>query len=197
MTKRGALLYGVANGSDPLTVVVPAFSVKSIQQSTPVPSATNTMTVTLTASYNLADGSTVTITGLTGSQTPDSQTPDSQVLAVTSTLSLLGVTGVWTQSSGQLVLTAASGGTTSGTACEVMFNLTNPATAQSSPAVSVSATLANSVGTIAGDAMTKRGALLLVANCYLCGGVPYGTDPLTVALISSGAPFVVLTALLA
>ena len=193
MTKPGALLYGVANGSDPLTVAMPVFSVKSIQQSTPVPSATNTMTVTLTASYSLAFGSTVTITGLTGSQTPDSAS-----LAVTSTSSLLGTTGVWNQSSGQLVLTAASGGTTSGTACEVRFNLTNPATAQSSPAVSVSATLANSVGTIAEAAMTKPGALLFgVANCYLCGGVPYGTDPLTVALISPGAPFVFLSALLA
>jgi hypothetical protein len=39
MTKPGTDLYGVDNGADPLTVVVPSFSLKSIQQSTPPLSA--------------------------------------------------------------------------------------------------------------------------------------------------------------
>ena len=119
MTKPGEPLYGVANGADPLTVVVPSFAVKSIGQSTPASGATNTLTVSLTADFDLPAGSTVTITGLTGSQTPDSGSS----LAVTSTSSLLGTTWrVERKRSGQLVLTAASGGTTSGTACEVRFN---------------------------------------------------------------------------
>jgi hypothetical protein len=170
MTKPGTALYGVANGYDPLKVEVPAFSVKSIQQSTPVSGAANTMTVTLTANYNLATGSTVTITGLTGSQTADSAG-----LAVTSSPSVLAATGDWKQNTGILVLTAASQAT-SGTPFVVTFILTNPATAQPSPAVSVSATLAGSVGSIAVAAMTKPGTAL--------SGVPNGYDPLLVTVPS-------------
>jgi hypothetical protein len=171
MTKPGTALHGVAHGADPLTVEVPSFSPKSIQQSTPMLGATNTLTVSLTANFNLATGSTVTITGLTGSQTADSAS-----LTVSSTSSLLGTSGVWTQSTGQLVLTAASEGTASGTACVVTFTLTNTATAQSSPAVSVSAAIqegsGNSVGSIVSAAMTKPGTALR--------GVANGADPLTV-----------------
>ena len=60
MTKPGTSLYGVANGYDPLLVAVPTFSVMTIQQSTPVSGAANTLTVTVTANYNLATGSTLT-----------------------------------------------------------------------------------------------------------------------------------------
>jgi len=69
MEKAGGDLYGVANGSHPLKVVVPAWDLKSIMQNTPFSDAINTLTVTLAANYHLADGSTVTISGLTGSQT--------------------------------------------------------------------------------------------------------------------------------
>jgi hypothetical protein len=175
MTKPGTALYGVANGADPLTVVVPSFSLKSIQQSTPVSGATNTLTVSLTANFNLAAGSTVTITGLT-----ESQTANSGNLTVSSTSSQLGTSGVWTQSTGELVLTAASGGTASGTAWEVTFTLANTAAAQSSPAVNVSAAIkdgsGNSVGSIASAAMTKPGTALY--------GVANGADPLTVVVPS-------------
>ena len=176
MTKPGAALYGVANGADPLRVVVPSFSLKSIRQSTPGSGATNTLTVALTADFDLAAGSTVTITGLTGSQTEDSAS-----LRVSSTSGLLGTSGTWTQASGQLVLTVAAGsGTVSGTGCEVTFNLTNRNSSQASPAVSVSAEIkdgsGNSVGSIASAAMTKMGAALY--------GVANGTDPLTVVVPS-------------
>jgi hypothetical protein len=175
MAKPGTALYGVPNGADPLTVVVPSLSLKSIQQSTPVSGATNTLTVSLTANFNLATGSTVTITGLTQSQTADSAS-----LTVSSTSSQLGTSGTWTQSTGQLVLTAASGGTASGTACVVTFTLNNTATAQLSPAVSVSAAIkdgsGNSVSSIAPAAMAKPGTTLY--------GVPNGADPLTVVVPS-------------
>ena len=169
MTTPNSDLIGVTNGAKPLLIVVPTFSVKSIQQSTPVPGATNAMTVMLTANVNLQTGSTVTITGLTSTQTADSAS-----LAVISTYSFLGTTGAWKQSSGRLVLTAASGGIMSGTFCVVTFNLTNPASAQSSPAVSVSATLANIVGSIAVAAMTKPGTPL--------NGVKKGADPLLITV---------------
>jgi hypothetical protein len=66
----------------------------------------------------------------------------------------------------------------SGTFCVVTFNLTNPASAQSSPAVSVSANLANSVGVLVGSiavaAMTKPGTPL--------NGVKKGADPLLITV---------------
>jgi hypothetical protein len=174
MDKPGTDLYGVTDGADPLTVVVPSFTVKSIGQSTPASGATNTLTVSLTADFDLPAGSTVTITGLTGSQTTGSS------VTVTSTGHLLGTSGAWTQTPGQLVLTVASGGTVSGTPCVVTFALTNKATAQVSPAVNVSAEIkdgsGNSVGSIASEEMDKPGTDLY--------GVTDGADPLTVVVPS-------------
>ena len=95
MDKPHKVRYGVANASDPLQVLAPRFKVKSIAQSKPAPAMINTITVTLTANYDIADGSTVTISGLTGSQTPDAGS-----LSVTSSNDDLGTTGAWTQSSG-------------------------------------------------------------------------------------------------
>jgi hypothetical protein len=73
---------------------------------------------------------------------------------------LLDPSGTWAQSSGQLVLTAASGFS----ACEVTFALTNPDSAQVPPAVSVWAEIedgsGNSVGSIAYSEMTKPGGAL-------------------------------------
>ena len=73
-------------------------------------------------------------------------------------------------------MTAASGGTVAGTVCVVTFELTNMATAQTSPSVSVMAAIedgsSNSVGSIASSAMTKPGTALY--------GVANGADPLTV-----------------
>ena len=188
MTKPGTALYGVANGANPLEVLVPSFGVKSIEQSTPVSGATNTLTVTLTANYHLKAGSTVTILGLTGSQTADNG-----ALTVASTSGLLGTAGAWTQGPGQLVLTAAFPGTTSGTACEVTFDLTNTASSQASPAVIVVADIHDastaSVGSIAPAAMAKPGTALY--------GVANGADPFevlvpffTVKAIEQSTPFV-------
>ena len=170
MTKPSTPLFGVANGSAPLTVAVPNFTVKSIRQSTSAPGAVNGITITLVANYNLGDGSTVTISGLEGSQTTNEAS-----LPVTSTSNTLGTTGAWTQQSGQLVLTVASGGTDAGTAYTVTFRLINAATDKVSPLVSINASILHSrspLGKIFDSAMTKPG----VAMC----GVENGADPLTV-----------------
>ena len=207
LAKSTGTLYGVSLGSEPLKVVVPSFSLKYIQQSTSTPGATNTLTVSLTADFQLPAGSTVTITGLTGSQTANSAS-----LAVTSTSSLLGTTGAWTQSTGQLVLTSKSAGVNSGIACVVTFVLTNVATEQASPTVSVSAAIYDtisdpgvSVGSIASVTMTKPGTeldpLLLVfppkceagstgpdiQSCQLCAAGKYKTAPGSAACIDCGA----------
>jgi len=170
MNKPGSRLYGVLNGSDPLTVVVPHFRVKSIRQSTTAYGELNAIVVTLLANYDLGVGSTVTVEGLTGSQTPDSQG-----LSVWSTSDMLGTTGVWTNSTGTLVLSVTSGGFEAGTACEVTFTLTNSFTAQESPPVRIQASIkhANStMGNIGKGAMTK-------SNGTICG-IQQGASPLTI-----------------
>ena len=106
MTKPHMALQGVRDGSDPLTVVLP-FTTKAIGQSTPVAGATNTITVTMSTDQSLQAGDTVTISGLTGSQT-------STVcfLAVNDEAcgnGLLGGEGNWNQDTGTLKLTIADG----------------------------------------------------------------------------------------
>ena len=151
MAKPGTALHGVANGADPLTLVVPSFSTRSIQHSSTTPGANNSITITLMANYDLATGSTVTITGLTGSLTSESD------IALTSTSDLLGARGAWTRDTGTLVLTAALGGTRAGTACAVTFSLTNPMKAQESPAVSIQASVQ-----LAGGAVMSIGKVAMI-----------------------------------
>jgi hypothetical protein len=144
-----------------------SFTTTSIGQSTPVAGATNTITMTLVADADFEDGSTLTITGLIGSKTSDSA-----ILGV-STSRLLGESATWNQSTGQLVLIAASGGLKSGIACVISFNLTNAAAPQLSPTVSVSAVSAtNGTNSIVQVEMTKPGTALY--------GVANGADPLLV-----------------
>jgi hypothetical protein len=103
MTKKDLSLSGVANGTLPLKVViVPRFLISIIEQSNPVSGAINTLTVTLMTNVTFGSGSTVTISGLTGSQTADTAT-----LAVNSTSNYFRSAGVWTKMSGKLVLTAS------------------------------------------------------------------------------------------
>ena len=177
MSKNGSALYGVANGTDPLTVVVPTFSTKAIGQSTPVSGATNTITVSLAADIDLAAGASatsVTITGLAGSAT---STTSSLALA-TAACDKFGATGDW-HSDGTLTLTLAAT-LAANTECVISFALTNPSAAQASPAVSVGAALTDgsaSIGAIAAAAMSKPGTAVY--------GVANGADPLLVVVVSS------------
>jgi hypothetical protein len=183
MTSPYSALYGVANGANPLQVVVPMFDTKSIQQSTPVSGVANTLTVTLKSNYALAAGSTVTISGLMVSTTIDNES-----LGVTSTDSKLGNAGAWAQSTGTLVLTVAAGGTTVTTSYEVRFSLDNPASTQASPTLNVEAAIQDN-GAIASAAMTSPADALY--------GVASGLKPLevlvpafTVQSIEQSTPFV-------
>jgi len=171
MTKTTASLYGVPNGTDPLTIVEPLFSTKAIRQSTPVSGAVNTITVTLVSStHDSPAGTVVTLSGLTGSQTASSGS-----LLLTSTSGLLGTAGSWTQGTGTLELTVEAGGLTKGSTYVVTFNLTNTASDQASPAISIEATIKASgieLGHLAQVSMSKPGSSRF--------GVANGTDPLLV-----------------
>ncbi len=88
----------------------------------------NTLTFTVNPSSAISATSTLTIGGLTGSQTSDSAS-----LTVGGTnAAIFGSSGVWTQSSGTLVLTVASGQSVpTGSDTVITFTLTNPASTNS------------------------------------------------------------------
>jgi hypothetical protein len=57
----------VVNGSNPLLLIVPIFTVNNIGQSNPLALASNNITITLRANCDIAAGSTITIFNLIGS----------------------------------------------------------------------------------------------------------------------------------
>ena len=176
MTTPNSDLIGVTNGANPLLTVVPTFSVKSIQQSTPVSGApANTMTVKLNANCNLEEGSTVAITVLTGAVATGTITlsrTDAAKISVSSTT----LRGGWTTDT--LTLTVHAGLTLAAASPYTFtFPVHNPSITQSSPVMSVSANVysgGSSMGLIAVAEMTKPGTSLY--------GVQYGYAPLLVAV---------------
>jgi hypothetical protein len=90
--------------------------------------AINPITFTVQPSRDISAGGTLTITGLTGSQTAD----NGSLTLSGAGASVFGSAGSWTQSTGTLVLTVDTGQTLStGSDTVITFNLTNPATVSS------------------------------------------------------------------
>jgi len=88
---------------------------------------TNILTFNVQPSRDISAGDSITLAGLTGSQTADSSLTLSG-----SGASVFGSIGSWTQSTGTLVLTVDTGQTLStGSDTVITFNLTNPATVSS------------------------------------------------------------------
>ena len=88
---------------------------------------TNILTFTVQPSRDIDAGDSITLAGLTGSQTADVSLTLSGAGA-----SVFGSAGSWTQSTGTLVLTVDTGKTLStGSDTVITFNLTNPATVSS------------------------------------------------------------------
>lgn len=88
---------------------------------------TNILTFTVQPSRDIDAGDSITLAGLTGSQTADGSLTLSGAGA-----SVFGSAGSWTQSTGTLVLTVDTGQTLStGSDTVITFNLTNPATLSS------------------------------------------------------------------
>src|SRR5210317_1656112 len=88
---------------------------------------TNILTFTVQPSRDISAGDSITLAGLTGSQTADGSLTLSGAGA-----SVFGSAGSWTQSTGTLVLTVDTGQTLStGSDTVITFNLTNPATLSS------------------------------------------------------------------
>ena len=125
--------FGVSQGASVLNIVALSLSVQSTQIC-PLTSVFNYITFSFTSNVNLEAQSTLTISGLTGSQTPTSLTcfqldpfPDGDIF---------GPNGcaVWIQQTGTLEISIQAE-LQSQVSNEVSFTLTNPSNAQGSPAV--------------------------------------------------------------
>ncbi|KAJ1466350.1 hypothetical protein T484DRAFT_1861909, partial [Baffinella frigidus] len=85
VSRRGEEVLGVVAGSDPLRVLVLAFSERSMKQSMPLAGLNNTLTLVLVPVVDLAGGSVVTLTGLhPGSILPDGEVDLKVALSVAS-----------------------------------------------------------------------------------------------------------------
>ena len=88
----------------------------------------NTLTITIQPSSAIAASGTITLAGLTGSQTSD----NASLTIGGAGAAIFGSSGSWTQSSGTLVLTVAGGQSVpTGSDTVITFTLTNPASANS------------------------------------------------------------------
>ncbi|KAJ1494681.1 hypothetical protein T484DRAFT_1765123 [Baffinella frigidus] len=165
MQKDGLPLFGVLNGTDPLQIVVPEFTVRDFTQSSPLAGYPNVVTMALVASVDLqiAAGSSITVTGLVGAVAGNN---------VTLTVKKDGVEVVMFCVFADGTLTLPLCNTLEASAAyTIQVAITNPDAAQDSPVVRMAAS-----GTAAFTAapVTKTGAVLL--------GVPAGADPLLVIL---------------
>jgi hypothetical protein len=170
-----AVLYGVTGGESPLKLVEVAFDVaSSIGQSVPLVSASNTITVTITVDHLLPSGSTVEITGLTGTQTVNG------TLTVTSSPADVFTSneGAWTESTGTLTLTVASGGLIASQGYVLSFEVQNRDAEQlTATTVSVSGDIPSG-----GDHDSLVESLTLVAATGDLMGVTGGAGPLLLAV---------------
>jgi len=109
------------------TVPPGTFDTATLVNGNNVKGAENTLTFTVQPSEDISAGDSITLAGLTGSQTADGSLTLSGAGA-----SVFGSAGSWTQSTGTLVLTVDTGQTLStGSDTVITFNLTNPATVSS------------------------------------------------------------------
>lgn len=121
------------NGDHQLHVVRPGFVNSSIVQSTTLPSAMNTLRVTLSFNVPRSRGSLVTISGLTQSATLDTSN-----LTIVSAGGLVRSAGSWTRQSGTLIVEFAND-LAAGSEASFSFDLENPKHEKEGVAVTASA----------------------------------------------------------
>ena len=100
------------------------FVTSTLSDSNSMTGGTNTLTFTVQPGINITAGQTLTLAGLTGTQTVD----NASLTVGGAGASIFGSSGDWTQSTGTLVLTVAGGQTLStGSDTVVTFDLQNSA----------------------------------------------------------------------
>ena len=169
MTTAGQVLLGISNGSDPLRIAVPSFTVRAIGQSNPLAGASNVISLTLEADCELLPGTNITVVGLTGTDTPDGPIP----VATNATSSVVG-SGMWNRNAGQAVF-FVSGPWLASTDAVMRIAVRNGAVPQDARSVRVFATLPSGAE-ISASVMSVPGAVLL--------GISNGSNPLKVVVPS-------------
>jgi hypothetical protein len=107
------------------TVPPETFDTATLENGLNVVDLDNTITFTVQPSASISAGETITLVGLTGSQTSD----NGSLTIGGADASIFGSSADWTQSSGTLVLTVAGGQSVpTGSDTVITFTLTNPAT---------------------------------------------------------------------
>jgi hypothetical protein len=161
--------YRVAN----LTLFA-EFLTTSLTDSTDLANSSNIFTLTVQPDTALSAGSSITLSGLTGSATGDGSLTISGAGA-----SIFGSAGSWTQSTGTLVLTVDTAQTLpTGSDTVVTFTLTNPSSGSGVTSVNLSSTNFTT-------ASISGLFLEAVANKY---NIPDSTDQQTDATITALSP---------
>ena len=117
--------------------LIAEFLTTSLTDSSNLANSSNIFTLTVQPDTAISAGSSITLSGLTGSATSD----NGSLSLGGANASIFGSTGSWTQSTGTLVLTVASGQTlATGSDTVVTFTLTNPSTGSGVNSVNLSST---------------------------------------------------------
>ena len=132
--KTGESLLAVDGGMDPLRVMQPAFNQAQIGQSSSMHGtseglALNTITFTISLNVQLQHRSSITVSGLTGTNTTDTV-----AMPIESSEGLFNTFGSWTRSTGSLIITAASS-IPKNVSVTVRFQILNSFYAQEAPMV--------------------------------------------------------------
>ena len=117
--------------------LIAEFLTTSLTDSSNLANSSNIFTLTVQPDTAISAGSSITLSGLTGSATSD----NGSLSLGGANASIFGSAGSWTQSTGTLVLTVASGQTlATGSDTVITFTLTNPASGSGVTSVNLSAT---------------------------------------------------------
>lgn len=156
------------------TVPPGTFDTATLTDGSNLASNDNPFTFTVQPSASISAGSSITLSGLTGSATTDGSVTLSGAGA-----SIFGSAGTWTQSTGTLVLTVDSGQTLpTGSDTVVTFTLTNPASGSGVTSVDLSST---------GFTTASISGLFLEASANKYN-IPDSTDQQTEATILALSP---------
>ena len=157
------------------TVPLETFDTATLTDSSNLASNDNPFTFTVQPSTNISAGGTLTIAGLTGSGTAD----NASLTVGGAGATIFGSSADWTQSTGTLVLTVASGQTLpTGSDTVVTFTLTNPSSGSGVTSVNLSST-GFTTASISGLFLEAQ------ANQY---NIPDSTDQQTEATILALSP---------
>jgi hypothetical protein len=157
------------------TAPLETFDTATLTDGTNLASGSNIFTFTVQPSASISAGSSITLSGLTGSATADNVS----LSLGGANASIFGSTGNWTQLTGTLVLTVDSGQTLStGSDTVVTFTLTNPASGNGVTSVNLSST-GFTTASISGLFLEAQ------ANQY---NIPDSTDQQTEATILALSP---------